>query len=93
MRNIPADGSAALNHQSGFPRIWRKEKNSMFHLMNDVGSAHRFTESEAVRDELLQLGYTEVAEMPAEVEAPKEEKKPRATGGKDKKANAEKKED
>lgn len=63
----------------------------MFHLMNDVGSAHRFTESEAVRDELLQLGYTEVAETPAEVEAPKEEKKPRTNSGKSKKT--EKKED
>lgn len=65
----------------------------MFHLMNDVGSAHRFTESEAVRDELLQLGYTEVAETPADVETPKEEKKPRASGGKGKKTNTEKKED
>ena len=62
----------------------------MFHLMNDVGSAHRFTESEAVRDELLQLGYTEV-ETPAEVEAPKEEKKPRTNSVKAKKT--EKKED
>ncbi len=65
----------------------------MFHMVNEHGNAHRFTESASRRDELLQLGYTEVAEMPAEVEAPKEEKKPRATGGKDKKANAEKKED
>lgn len=72
----------------------------MFHMVNEHGNAHRFTESAARRDELLQLGYTEVAEMPAEVaetpaevEAPKEEKKPRATGGKGKKANAEKKED
>lgn len=65
----------------------------MFHMINEHGNAHRFTESAARRDELLQLGYTEVAETPAEVEAPKEEKKPRATGGKDKKANAEKKED
>lgn len=72
----------------------------MFHMVNVHGNAHRFTESAARRDELLQLGYTEVAETPAEVaetpaevEAPKEEKKPRATGGKDKKANAEKKED
>ena len=65
----------------------------MFHMVNEHGNAHRFTESAARRDELLQLGYTEVEETPAEVEAPKEEKKPRATGGKDKKANAEKKED
>lgn len=65
----------------------------MFHLMNDVGNAHRFTESAAVRDELLLLGYTEVAETPAEVEAPKEEKKPRANSGKGKKVNTEKEED
>lgn len=58
----------------------------MFHMVNEHGNAHRFTESAARRDELLLLGYTEV-------EAPKEEKKTRATGGKDKKANAEKKED
>ena len=61
----------------------------MFHLMNDVGSAHRFTESEAVRDELLLLGYTEV-EAPAEVETPEKPK----TGGKGKKTDkTDKKED
>lgn len=65
----------------------------MFHMENDVGNVHRFTASAAVRDELLQLGYTEVAETPAELETPKEEKKPRATGSKGKKTNAEKKED
>lgn len=58
----------------------------MFHMVNEHGNAHRFTESASRHDELLLLGYTEV-------EAPKEEKKPRATGGKDKKTNAEKKED
>ena len=70
----------------------------MFHMVNEHGNAHRFTESEAVRDELLQLGYTEVAETPAEVaetpaevEAAKEEKKPRTNSGKSKKT--EKKED
>lgn len=62
----------------------------MFHLMNDVGSAHRFTESAARRDELLQLGYTEVAETPAEVETPEKPK----TGGKGKKTDkTDKKED
>lgn len=63
----------------------------MFHMVNEHGNAHRFTESAARRDELLQLGYTEVAEMPAEVEAPKEEKKPRTNSVKAKKT--EKKED
>lgn len=59
----------------------------MFHMVNEHGNAHRFTESASRRDELLLLGYTEVEETPAE------EKKPRATGGKGKKTNAEKKED
>ena len=43
----------------------------MFHLVNDTGNAHRFTESAARRDELLLLGYTEV-KAPAEVETPAE---------------------
>lgn len=71
----------------------------MFHMVNEHGNAHRFTESASRRDELLLLGYTEVeapaevAETPAEFETPKEEKKPRVTGSKGKKTNAEKKED
>lgn len=65
----------------------------MFHLVNDTGNAHRFTESAARRDELLLLGYTEVkapaevAETPAEVEMTEKPK----TGGKVKKTD--KKED
>ena len=61
----------------------------MFHLVNDTGNAHRFTESAARRDELLLLGYTEV-EAPAEVETPEKPK----TGGKVKKTGkTDKKED
>lgn len=68
----------------------------MFHLVNDTGNAHRFTESAARRDELLLLGYTEVeapaevAETPAEVETPEKPK----TGDKVKKTDkTDKKED
>lgn len=60
----------------------------MFHMVNEHGNAHRFTESASRRDELLQLGYTEVEETPAELETPEKPK----TGSK-KKTNAEKKED
>ena len=62
----------------------------MFHMVNDVGNAHRFTASAAGRDELLQLGYTEV-ETPAAVGTPE---KPKAAGGKGKKTDkTDKKED
>lgn len=81
----------------------------MFHLVNDTGNAHRFTESAARRDELMLLGYTEVeapaevAETPAKVETPAEvaetpaevetPEKPK-TGGKGKKTDkTDKKED
>lgn len=60
----------------------------MFHMVNEHGNAHRFTESASRRDELLLLGYTEV-EAPAEVETTEKPK----TGSKGKKTNAEKKED
>ncbi len=62
----------------------------MFHLVNDTGNAHRFTESAARRDELLLLGYTEV-KVPAEVAETPEKPK---TGGKGKKTDkTDKKED
>lgn len=58
----------------------------MWHMVNEHGNAHRFTESAARRDELLLLGYTEVETSG--------EEKPKATGSKGKKTDkTDKKED